>query len=444
LLSREENELITRVGSDAPMGRVLRRYWLPALLAEEVETDGAPLRVRLLGEDLVAFRDTDGHVGLVDAYCPHRRAPMFFGRNEECGLRCVYHGWKFDRSGACVDMPSEPRESLFKQKVAIGAYPCRERNGVVWAYLGPAPAPALPALEWNLVPATHRYATKRVQYSNWVQAVEGGIDPSHSGFLHAPLPSRADTDDVRDRFYLRQKSPTFELLETAYGLRIGTRRDADEMHHFWSITHFLMPFYNAFARPTGGLDPNVGGFAWVPMDDVTTMAWCFTWNPARPLERAEIDEDNHVARLGGGVHLRPAVDYLPATSEAGGAFRPIGRRSNDYLVDREAQRTKRFAGVPGLSLQDVSLQEGMGPVCDRSREHLGTSDAAIIAARRLWVRAARDAGEARAVPLGADAPGSYHVRAAGALHAKDGDWTQAAADWISARPGAVAPSLPSP
>jgi len=441
MLTPEENELITRVGRDAPMGRVLRRYWLPVLLADEVETDGPPLRVRLLGEDLIAFRDSEGRVGLVDAFCPHRRAPMFFGRNEECGLRCVYHGWKFDRTGACVDMPSEPPDSLFKQKVAIAAYPCDERNGVVWAYLGPAPAPALPALEWNLVPASHRYVTKRVQYSNWVQAVEGGIDPSHSGFLHAPL--SANSNDVRDRFYLRQKSPTFALLETAYGLRIGTRRDADDRHDFWSITHFLMPFYNAFAQPTGGPDPNVGGFAWVPMDDVTTVAWCFTWNPARPLERAEIEEDAHVARLGGGVHLRPGVDYLPATSEPGGAFRPLGRRSNDYRVDREAQRTKRFAGVPGLSLQDISLQEGMGPICDRTREHLGTSDTAIIAARRLWLRAARGADDTSTRPLGAAAPESYRVRAVGALHPKDADWTEAAAGWITARPGAVAPVLPA-
>jgi nitrite reductase/ring-hydroxylating ferredoxin subunit len=441
MLTPEENELITRVGPDAPMGRVLRRYWLPLVLSEEVETDGAPLRVRLLGEDLIAFRDTNGDVGLVDAYCPHRRAPMFFGRNEDCGLRCVYHGWKFDKSGACVDMPSEPPDSLFKTKVSIAAYPCRERNGVVWAYLGPAPAPELPAIEWNLVPADQRYATKRVQYSNWVQAVEGGIDPSHSGFLHAPLAT--GSTDVRDRFYLRQKNPSFALLETDYGLRIGTQREADERHDFWSITHFLMPFYNAFARPNGGPDPCVGGFAWVPMDDHTTMAWCFTWNPTRPLQRSEIEEDDHVRRLGGGVHMRPKVDFLPPTSEPGGAFRPIGRRSNDYLVDREAQRTKRFAGVPGLSLQDVSLQEGMGPICDRSKEHLGTSDTAIIAARRLWLRAARAAGDASVRPLGAGAAESYHVRAVGALHPKGADWTEAAVDWITARPGAVAPGLPA-
>src|SRR5262249_32882172 len=151
-------------------------------------------------------------------------------------------------------------------------------------------------------------------------------------------------------------------------------------------------------------------------------------------------EDNHVARLGGGVHMRPAVDYLPPTTEPGGAFRPIGRRENDYLVDRAAQKTQRFAGVPGLSLQDVSIQEGLGPVCDRTREHLGTSDTAIIAARRLWLRAARGAG---AASHGADAPASYRVRAAGALHAKDADWTAAAGGWITAQPGAVAPSLPA-
>ncbi|MDE3075125.1 MAG: Rieske 2Fe-2S domain-containing protein, partial [Chloroflexota bacterium] len=176
MLSPEQNELIARVGPGTPMGAVMRRYWLPVLLSEEVEADGPPLRVRLLGEDLIAYRDSDGRVGLLGEHCPHRGASLFFGRNEASGLRCVYHGWKLDVSGRCMDMPNEPLDSSFRAKMRQLAYVCRERNGVVWAYLGPAQPPDLPAIEWNGVPATQRYVTKRVQECNWAQAVEGGID----------------------------------------------------------------------------------------------------------------------------------------------------------------------------------------------------------------------------------------------------------------------------
>lgn len=433
MLSREQNELITRVGPGTPMGTVLRSYWLPAVLSEEVEPDGPPLRVRLLGEDLIAFRDTSGKVGLMQHNCPHRGASLFFGRNEEGGLRCVYHGWKFATDGACTDMPNEPPESDFRHKVRAVTYPTRERNGVVWAYLGSSDVlPALPALEWNLVPANQRYATKRVQECNWVQAVEGGIDPSHSGFLHAPLHVDVSAMSARDRYRL-DKRPYFALLETLYGLRIGARRVADADRAYWSVTHFMMPFYNAFNSGGGDdLQPSVGGFAWVPMDDTTTMAWCFTWNPQRALRD---DESGDHPRVRLGVHLPPSA-RLPATSAPGGAWRPIANRANDYLLDREVQRTKRFFGVPGISPQDAAVQESMGPIVDRSIEHLGSSDSAVIRVRRLWLSAVQDAA-----PLGVAAPETYRVRAAGFVIGRDDDWTTAAEDWVTGKPGATSPVL---
>jgi phthalate 4,5-dioxygenase oxygenase subunit len=437
MLSRELNERIVRVGPGTPMGNALRAYWMPALLSEEVEKDGAPLRVRLLGEDLIAFRDSTGSVGLIQNNCPHRGASLFFGRNEESGLRCVYHGWKFDADGQCVDMPNEPAESDFKSKVQALAYPTRERNGLVWAYLGPtSDIPELPDLEWNLLPTAQRFVTKRVQECNWVQAVEGGIDPSHSGFLHAPLHVDPNSVTARDRYRL-DKRPHFALLETSYGLRIGARRVADEQRHYWSVTHFMMPFYNAF-NSGGGDDaqPSVGGFAWVPMDDTTTMAWCFTWNPQRALRD---DEQGDHPRVRSGVHLTPSA-RLPVTSAPGGAWRSIANRSNDYLLDREIQRTKRFFGVPGISPQDAAVQESMGTSADRSIEHLGSSDSAVIRVRRLWLDAAT-AGESSELPLGVSAAGSYRVRAAGFLLARDADWTTAAADWVTGQPGATSPVL---
>jgi phthalate 4,5-dioxygenase len=435
MLTREQNELIVRVGPGTPMGNALRAYWLPAVLSEEVEADGAPLRVRLLGEDLLAFRNTAGKVALLAHNCPHRGASLFFGRNEEGGLRCVYHGWKFAADGTCVDMPNEPAESDFRKKVRALAYPTRERNGVVWAYLGGGDIPPeLPSLEWNLVPAAQRYITKRVQECNWVQAVEGGIDPSHSGFLHAPLHVDLSALSARDRYRL-DKRPHFALVETQYGLRLGARRVADPDRFYWSITHFMMPFYNAFN--SGGGDepqPSVGGFAWVPMDDTTTLAWCFTWNPQRTLRD---DEQGDHPRVRTGVHLTPTA-RLAATSAPGGAWRPIANRSNEYLLDREVQRTTRFFGVPGISPQDAAVQESMGQIADRSIEHLGSSDSALIRVRRLWLTAAQDLSTP---PLGVATPESYRVRATGVVIGREEDWTTAAADWVTGQPGATSPLL---
>ncbi|HEY2595388.1 MAG TPA: Rieske 2Fe-2S domain-containing protein [Chloroflexota bacterium] len=418
------------------MGNALREYWLPALLSDEVAPDGNPLRVRLLGEDLIAFRDTSGRVGLLGNNCPHRGASLFFGRNEEAGLRCVYHGWKFDAFGQCLDMPNEPAESDFRTKVAAVAYPTRERAGVVWAYMGTrATPPALPDVEWNLVPENQRYITKRVQDCNWAQAVDGGIDPSHSGFLHAPLHVDLCTASPRERYRL-DKRPRFSLLETGYGLRIGARRVADEAHYFWSITHFLMPFYNAFNSGGQDAEPSGGGFAWVPMDDYTTMTWCCSWNPLRAL--ADEEQGDH-PRVRGGVHLPPSA-RLPASTLAGGAWRPLASRENDYLLDRELQRTRRFFGVPGISGQDAAVQESMGPIADRSIEHLGSSDSAVIRVRRLWLQATDDC--ARGVsPVGVDDPLSYRVRATGFVLDNDTDWATAGNDWITAQPGATAPLL---
>ena len=422
------------------MGRAMRDYWIPALLSSEIESDGAPLRLKLLGEELLAFRDSAGVPAIVEPFCPHRRAPLFYGRNEESGLRCVYHGWKFDVNGSCRDMPSEPADSLFREKVRLPAYRCRELNGIIWAYMGNRSVPPeLPAIEWAHLVEPQRLVTKRVQENNWIQALEGGIDPGHSAFLHSVLPSASDGSSLRERVYASGQ-PQFEVIETSYGLRIGMRRDAGDDSVFWNITHLLMPFYNAFSLPDGNALPSIGGFAWVPMDDVTTMVWAFTWNPDRPLTDDEIMETRARQRLGGGVHVL-ASELEPPTSAPGGAWRPLARRENDYLMSRDAQRTQRFSAVPGVSFQDVALQEGMGVICDRSAEHLGTSDRAIIQARRCFVRAARGAEVDGAPPLGADNPESYRVRGAAARVHRDEPWTCAGGDWIYGRDGARAPLL---
>ncbi|MCL6593820.1 MAG: Rieske 2Fe-2S domain-containing protein, partial [Alicyclobacillus sp.] len=321
MLSQEDNDLITRVGPATPMGQVMRSYWLPLLLSEELpEADGRPLRVRVLGEDLIAFRDSQGRVGLLEEHCPHRGASLYFARNEECGLRCVYHGWKFDVDGRITDMPNEPPESTFKDRIRAVAYPCVERNGVIWAYLGNQPEgqrPELPAFEWNLVPASQCYISKRYQECNWVQAYEGGIDSSHVSFLHSRLNPGDFKGSPREqgmKYMAADKFPHYETVETPYGLMVGARRKAEPGFFYWRITQCLMPFYTLL--PAYGSDSPVSGHAWVPIDDHNTMVWTITWHPSRDLTEAELNDmrnwspDQVGSSEGNGRHL-PLNMYAP-------------------------------------------------------------------------------------------------------------------------------------
>jgi len=413
MLTPEENARLTRVGPGTPMGTLMRRYWQPALLSEELaEADGAPVRVRLLGEDLVAFRDTEGNVGLVDAFCPHRRAPMFFGRNEECGLRCVYHGWKFDKDGTCVDMPSEPPDSLFKTKVRIGAYPTHEAGDMIWAYLGPPESqPPAPDYELLRAPKTHRHVSKTFEHANWLQALEGGIDTSHSSFAH--------NNDIQNKRLLRNAdtAPRLEVEKTAYGFRYAGIRSRDE-EDYVRVYHYVMPAQQLRVGVTdwgGGKKavPALHGHVWVPIDDehTWTFNWIYAYDPAIPIDRDyALAYETHSGR-------GPA-EYIPGT------YHLKLNRENDYLIDRELQRTKTFTGITGVNTQDFALQEGMGPICDRSGEHLGTSDRAIIAARQLLIEAldAIDRGEA---PRGTN-PGDYsNVRPVDLEIPRGSRWQQA-------------------
>jgi phthalate 4,5-dioxygenase len=406
MLSREENELLIRTATGTPAGDYFRRYWLPALLASEVPSaDCPPVRLRILGEDLIAFRDTEGRVGLVDEFCPHRRASLFWGRNEECGLRCVYHGWKFDVTGACVDMPNEPPEYGFDNKVAITAYPTREYGGIVWAYLGPpGQVPELPKLEWARVPETHRYISKRCQETNYLQAIEGGIDSSHSNFLHATVDAFRMTDaylervenstNLRAKYHLLDKSPRFAVKKTDYGLVIAVRRNADEDTYYWRLTQFLLPSHTMIPYQKGF---SIHGHCWVPRDDETCWVWTMSWNPEAPLS----EEEWKAIREETFVHAR--VD--PVT------FRPLRNKDNNYLIDRDQQRTASMTGIHGFASQDQAIQESMGRVVDRTRERLGTSDTAIIAMRRLLLQEIR-ALEQQQEPFAAHHGDVYWVRSA--------------------------------
>jgi phthalate 4,5-dioxygenase len=370
VLSAERNKFMTEVGPGTPMGDLFRRFWLPISLPEQLpEPDCDPVRLRILGEDLVAFRDSNGAVGLVDAYCPHRRAPLYFGRNEECGLRCVYHGWKFDTSGACIDMPSEPPESNFKDKVQVRAYPVREFADTVWAYLGPPEAmPELPLMEWCVVPPAHRRVGMWIVESNWLQVLEGNVDTSHVSFLH----SAADgIPGVREEG-VTDKAPRLMVMENEIGFAYGGRRAARDDQYYWRVTQFLMPMYTLIPGP-GWPRACVGV---VPIDDHHCLRFQVSYNPEAPLDR----EPPFTPRALGTFEFsdRSSIDtWLPSEN-----------RGNLYSLSRTMQRMVNYSGIQGIETQDRAMTEGMGYVCDRTQEHLGTSDLAVIAARRLLERQA--------------------------------------------------------
>ncbi len=423
MLSHEENQLLTRVGPGTAMGNLLRYFWQPFALSSELPgPDSDPLRVRLLGEDLVAFRDSSGQVGLIQNNCPHRGASLFFGRNEEAGLRCVYHGWKFDASGACIDMPNEPAESDFKQKVRATTYPCEERGGVIWAYLGPAQhRPQLPELEWTRVPESYRYVTKRIQYCSYLQNVEGEVDSSHVSFLHSRNTSansagiQADPGNSLPDYMARDTAPRFFVLPTDYGVLIGARRDAEIDSFYWRITQFLMPSYTMIPVPVGA---PVSFTAATPIDDEQMMGFTVTWHPDRPLSQAE----------------RAQVEsWLGVHTEVDSAFRPLRNKDNDYLIDRALQRSgQSYTGIRGIREQDLAVQESMGPICDRTTEHLGSADLAVIAMRRRLLEAVRALDERGEVPYESRNTGSYAVRSAALVLPREVLWSEGAAEALTA------------
>lgn len=410
----DKHEVLTGVGPGTPMGKLFRRFWLPALLASELpEADGVPVRLRILCEDLLAFRDSEGRIGVVDAYCPHKLAPLFFGRNENCGIRCVYHGWKFNIRGECVDIPNivppDTYEQL-KRRASIKAYPAREAGGMVWIYMGPPKMmPELPGMEWFDVAEDRRHVGRWLHRSNWLQAMEGEIDTSHISFLHSVV----DTDpNFPDRLRLaRDGAPQITLKETNYGYYYGARRNLDDQY-YWRLTQWMLPMWSAIAPPVEDFVGN--GRAWVPIDDSHTMAFCYRFRPHRAFSQSEIDD------LDAGGLFPPRTERRPYRLPQGtiiDTFVPTACLENDFLIDRDVQRNSTFTGIWGINEQDRALQESMPSlpgrpgVVDRSNEHLVKSDLPAVAARRILMRLAKIA-EADGDLSAAMEPRQYAVRAA--------------------------------
>jgi phthalate 4,5-dioxygenase oxygenase subunit len=417
MLSKEQNEYVSRVGPGTPMGALMREYWVPAMLSSELpRPDCPPVRVLLLGEKLIGFRDTEGKVGLLANLCPHRGASLFYARNAECGLRCVYHGWKFDVTGRCVDMPSEPPDSNFKDKVRATAYPCRERGGVVWTYMGPREVPPpLPDLEANQLPDGGSSAIAYMRDCNWLQGLEGDIDTAHIGFLHFGSEDAADAPPGTFRYYtLKDRAPQYAVLDTDYGSMYGAYRPAGPGQHYWRIAQFLFPFHTM--TPTGLLGRQIIARAWVPMDDEHMMMYFMRPTPT-PEIQAFIEQNVKPPQL------------LPNTTDWLGRFRLEANEGNDYLLDRALQeRDEEYSGIEGIHTQDQAITESMGPIYDRSLEHLGSSDAMVIRVRRRLIAAARALAEQGMAPPGVDRPEAYRQRSGGVILDEDADWVEATKD----------------
>jgi phthalate 4,5-dioxygenase oxygenase subunit len=420
----DQNELLTRTGPGTPMGELFRRYWLPALLATELPApDCAPVRIKLLSERLIAFRDTQDRLGLIDEFCAHRGVSLWFGRNEENGLRCAYHGWKYDVGGQCVEIPSEPHNAKLCQRMKLKSYPLAERGGVLWTYMGPPELqPPLPEHEWAMVPEAHCFISKRSQECNYLQAMEGAIDSSHTSFLHRhtmtvdPLfKGAAKSHD----YNLKDLAPQFEVVESPGGLYVGARRNADHGQYYWRITQWVLP---SFTLIPPRADRPIGGHCWVPMDDEN----CWTWSSNHHATRALTAEERNAAEAGKGIHV-PLI---------AGTFRPVANKDNDYLMDRRAQKEGRsFSGIEGFGMQDASIQESMGPIQDRTRENLVPTDHGIVMARRRLIAAAEDVKQGR-TPPGTD-PRHQRVRSVSILLPKGVSFSEAAEGALLPEPGSA-------
>jgi phthalate 4,5-dioxygenase oxygenase subunit len=410
MMTQEDNRFLTQTDPGTPMGVYLRSFWIPCMVQGEVPgADEAPLRLRLLGENLIVFRDSNGRVGVMEEHCPHRRASLYFGRNEECGIRCVYHGWKFDVDGNCLEMPNEPASSDYCNKVKAVAYPSRERGGLLWVWMGKgAEAPEFPDFEWLDLPADHLYASRWEQECNSIQAMEGELDAAHVSFLHRRI-DRLDEkkNSLSGSYFQVDRAPRWHVKDTDYGFIAASQRDVEEGKSYWRMNQFLLPFYTMITSDPGNARMTR---MWVPKDD--EHCWVIAVNFR--IDMALQDLELRAWKNGDNTHRK----VVPGTTQ------PVETRANDYLIDRELQKRVSFTGIAGVRAQDAMVTESPGPIVDRSREHLGTSDIAIVRMRRRLMAEAKALANSGVRPAAAGAGALYRVRAHQAVLDRDKQFDQ--------------------
>lgn len=413
---------LTQVGPGTVMGNFMRQYWIPAAKSSELQAGGAPMRLMLLSEKLIAFRDDRGRVGVMDHRCPHRCASLFLGRNEPAGLRCVYHGWKFDVEGNCIEMPNVPPQQDYKDKVKARAYRTAERAGLVWVYMGESKSPPpLPAIEATLLPEDELDLIFIQRECNWLQSLEGDIDTSHVGFLHL---GHVQPEDIPSGHYMEHtltpRSPQYHVTDTPWGTAYAAHRDVTqdgEEKTYWRFGHFMFPFWTQF--PQNAISDHLHARAWVPLDDEHTMTIYLRW------KRTEAKRQP----LRGNLHLSPShqEEFLPNTSDWLGRFRVTASQENDWGLDREAQsRNFIFSGIDSIYLQDHAVCESMGAITDHTLEHLGPGDLMVARTRRRLLAEAAAFGETGRMPAAVEQPEAY-------LGARGGHFvTPAGVDWRAA------------
>lgn len=401
---------LTKVGPGTVMGEFMRQHWMPAAMSSEVKADGDPVRLMLLGEKLIAFRDSNGEVGILDHRCPHRCASLFLGRNEESGIRCVYHGWKFDVRGNCVDMPNVPAHQDFKANVHAKAYRTAERNGLIWVYMGPqqdAPPP-MPNIEANLIPNSEIWCLQRE--CNWLQALEGDIDTSHVGFLHVGMLGPDDLPlDHPMRPTVINRAPEYEVRQVDWGAMYGGYRLNDDGQMSWRVAQFMFPFWTQ--TPNARFSSRAIARAWVPMDDEHSMLFDISGG---------VDDGNpayNSTRMN-GEPLYEKFEYEPNSTDWFGRWRCKDRQFNDWGIDRESQRDgTQYTGIANITIQDQAVTESMGAITDHSREHLSPTDQMIARTRRRLLLAARAWRDKGSLPPSASDPDVYMgARAGSFLH----------------------------
>jgi len=416
MLSPEDNEIITHCGPGTTMGNLMREYWIPAVQSAELpKPDCPPVRIRLLSENLIAFRATSGKVGLVADACPHRGASMFFGRNEGEGLRCVYHGWKFDTTGACTDMMNEPTGSSFPSRVKIPAYPCAERNGVIWTYMGPrSTPPPLPDLEANMVVNGEPKVRTTMNYYNWLQGMENNMDTSHQAILHfgALTPDVVNHPDFKDRtdvkYFIGDRAPIFDVRDNEVGVSAGAHRPAGPDNFYWKTAHWLFPFYTM--GPVVHLGSTAQFSATVPIDDFHCMSWGMTTTVNKELM------DGMVRGQGTGRPNQPnTTDWLGRFRNAQTLEKEVDFNLNREQQSEGAPTLQGWTGLIDINAQDEAMRWSQGRadndgIVDRSKEHLTQTDAEIIRVRRRLLDAAKALRDQGSTPPGVDNPRGYRLR----------------------------------
>lgn len=427
--TREENEALTRVGPATLMGGLFRQYWIPVTPVADVrEPGGRPIRVKLLGEDLVLFRTKNGELGLIGSFCPHRLGPLFFGRVEEEGLRCPYHGWKFTAGGKCLEMPNVPADLSFTNEIHHPGYPCVERGGIVWTYMGRNnELPSLPDLEFLRVSDDDRQYRLFFQECNYLQVLEGGIDPTHVMWLHSPYDLADEELSATQQPYqhrVAQRSGARTPLDVAIadtpgGFTYGAKRPAGEGKSLWRINQFIMPFYT---MPPGGDQKQAR--AYIPVDDESCVKWQIKWFPSKRIK--ELSKETLRSPFAEEAY-DPPTNAVPF-----GHVRAKAKKANDYLINWEIHKTRRF-GIAGVNLQDVCVTENEGPtpILDRTQENLCAGDMTIIKARLMLLEAARALREKNALPAGARDPSVYRVRGSAVVIRDDVDWVEGARDSVT-------------